>query len=157
MVFAGFVRAAGLGIDPLDHENMRPPFPDIRIVINNSRHYLELVEVADQALAKSTADAAKMGSSECVWFEDDQTTIMHLLRVKCARQYRGDGDPVDLILYFGVLPPRLSTCTFNGYYQAEIRRLMRGSGFSKVWIYDNRGARILLKLERDPVAQGNTH
>jgi hypothetical protein len=35
MVFARFARAARMGIDPLDYENMRPPFPDVRIVINN--------------------------------------------------------------------------------------------------------------------------
>ncbi len=140
-----------MAINPLDHENKNPPFPDVRIVINGEPHLFELAEVADQALARSTSEAAKMGSSGCVWFEHDHTLIIRRLREKCTNSYQSDGSPVDLILYFDWHHAPPLPCTFDERDEAEICRLILESDFSAVWIYDNRSVRILWKQERGRV------
>ena len=134
-----------------NHENKKPPFPDIRIIINGEPRFFELAEVADQELARSTSEAAKTGSSETVWFEHDHTLIMRRMREKYTNAYRSEGSPVDLILYFDWHHSPPLPCTFDERNEAEIHRLILASTFSAVWIYDNRSVRILWKQGRGQI------
>lgn len=62
-VFGRFAQVFALGIDPLDHENLDPPFPDIRAVINKNPQDFELAEAADAGLAEITSNAGKSGAA----------------------------------------------------------------------------------------------
>jgi len=132
-VFIGFAKVSGVVVAPFEHDNAEPPFPDIRVIVQDSTYYFELGEITDEGLARGVSDAIKTGNNTGGPFSEGDP-LLRMFREKCLRTYSTDGNPVDLVLFYSKQYPYdpLAHLKLNS---VEIDKLVADSQFTRIWLY----------------------
>lgn len=133
--FVKFVKAADLGFDPYDHENPKPPEPDIRTGVSGRPYYWELGEITDEGLARAARLSEKTGEITGGPFSQLEP-LTRMLNSKCSKKYETGGSPVDLLLFYSKQYPYIPTLReYLG--KRYVVDLLHVSQFSRVWLFSD--------------------
>jgi len=103
-VFVGFAKASGVLVEPFEHENEDPPFPDISKILQRDKYFFELGEITDEGLARAASDTARTGEIIGTSFSQVDP-LLRMLREKCLTKYETGGNLVDLVLFYSKQNP----------------------------------------------------
>ena len=135
--FVRFARCSGIVCDPFDHENVKPRFPDIRAVVGGLPYFFEMGEVTDQGIPRRLSRQFKSGEITGGPFSQAEP-LLRMLRQKCESHYVTNGAPVDLVLHYSNMYPYApSILEFLGAHAAEVKTFLKGSAFTRIWIYSD--------------------
>lgn len=157
-IFLEFAEAAGIRLDCAPIKR-RPPTPDLECVIDGKRRLFELGEALETKLggglahsvrqsrrkmeATSRGDAAAANSVQTAGFRrfPANRSLERILEQKLAKRYETAGLPADLLLYYDRQRP-WGPFDYLLQWQDELARLMNGSVFQRVWVFDLESAAL---------------
>ena len=146
LVFISFAHETKLIPDPFEHSNENPPRPDVLTRIDGSEYFFELGEITDEALAKNIAYSIKAKTvTGCALSQEEP--LAKMLKQKCEKPYETGGAQVDLLLYYWRQSQYEETIVeYLNKNNLEIGKLLHGSQFANIWIYDLDSETVLWKI-----------
>jgi hypothetical protein len=143
--FLGFVRAAGLNVDPGSPLNAKPPQPDIACTVDGAQYFFELGEITDEGLAKDVNTSLLTGVDSEGGFFSEEIPLIRIIRKKLASRYQTNGVPLDLVLHYDK-QSAFAPATYLTRYESDISGALVPNGpFLRIWIYDSWTKSILWK------------
>jgi hypothetical protein len=143
-MFTGFAAVAGLRVDVASILSRDPPEPDIAFALDGQFHFVELVEITDESLARRHSIALQKAVVIGGAFSQ-VVPLVDAFRRKSDKRYATRGAPLWLLAYYDKQFPAVSfdpqlIVREVGSMAAE---MVESGIWQKVWVYDSWRQRIL--------------
>lgn len=145
-IFTKFCNAAKLPLDLGSVKSEIVPNPDVSCMIGGRKYFAELVEIADEDVAKMTAISTKTGKSKATFYSSKDPLIKSF-QEKSKIDYMLNGTPLIILAYYEKQsPPRFDSDFIKRNISDISRKMINAGKWKSVWIYNNWSDNILLKL-----------
>lgn len=153
-MFAEFAAAAGISVDSGSLGSGTPPEPDIRYSAGGVECWAELVEIADEELARRHMTSLKTGAITGGCFSQ-AIPLERAVRLKALKTYETKGAPLGLVAYYDKqfpaikVEPDLIPSTIG-----DLAAQMVASGaWANVWVYDSWSKAVLWQWYGEPASE----
>ncbi len=141
-IFAEFAEAAGLEVDFASIQSEVPPKPDISCTIAGKKHFFEMREITDQALARRYSIAINTGQQTGGWFSQDDP-LVSTFSSKLEKDYGELDGVLEFLAYYEKQypPPILKESTRQALFWTTQSMLF--GKWRRIWIYSTWDKQVL--------------
>jgi hypothetical protein len=151
-VFLEFARTALLRIEETSVESRPQGEPDIKCLLGGEVTYFELGRLLDEGMQRLRLDAMRVAPQPVSFYDYDvKVPEREMLRKKLGKQYKTEGRPIELLLYFDNENWLVGDGPVFGddFYPSHAEHLLlpflaaAPHRFRRVWIYERHRPSVL--------------
>lgn len=115
----------------------KPPEPDIWCQFDGAPCYFEVSEVTGQTAARAMSESLRTNQPQGFVYSPEEG-LRSIVQRKLTKTYHTSGIPIHLLLYYWSqsAPPKEEFTNLIATCHGELKALVNGGPFARVWIFD---------------------